>query len=67
MKNKIDIVKIKGILGLLLFLIILGKSAKFYNLSPDIRYWGGMIFFILCSFSAWLMQDWVKRWFGQDD
>jgi len=67
-KNKFDTVKIKGIIGLFLFLllIVLGKSARFYEISSDIRYWGGMIFLFIGAFSLFLMQDWIKRWFGQE-
>jgi len=67
MKSKFNIVKVKGICGLFLFLllIVLSKSARFYEISSDVRYWSGMIFLFLVGFSVFLMQDWVKEWFGQ--
>ena len=66
-KNSFDIVKIKGLIGifLLLVLLIAGKSARFFDLSSDERYWGGLIWMLFCGFCIWLAMDYVKRWFGQ--
>jgi len=66
-KKKFDIVKIKGIFGLflLILLLVLGKLAKFYEISPEIRYWSGMLILFLFGLVVWLIQDWIKRWYGQ--
>ena len=66
--KKIDIVKIKGITGIVLFLslIIIGKIAALSNISDSLRYWGGMLLLFLFGFSVWLIQDYSKRWFGQE-
>lgn len=67
--KKIDIVKIKGIIGIVLFLslIIIGKIATLSNLSDSLRYWGGMMILIIGSFSLWLSLDYFKVLFGQDN
>ena len=66
--KKIDIVKIKGITGIVLFLslIIIGKIAALSNLSDSLRYWGGMMILIIGSFSLWLCLDYFKVLFGKD-
>ncbi len=67
-KKKLDIVKLKGIFGLFLIisLLVLGKLAKFYEISSEMRNWMGMSLLFLGGFGVWLMQDWLKRLLGQD-
>lgn len=67
MKNKIDIVKIKGIIGIVLIIsmTVFVRLTNDYNLTSDERYWEGMFILFYFGFAAWLIQDYVKRWFGQ--
>ena len=66
-KNSYDIVKIKGIAGIILFilLIIFVKSATYYNLSfgNELEYLVATIFILFIGFSVWLSQDYFIRCF----
>ncbi len=66
-KNSFDIVKIKGLLGISLFIIlyILAKTYNLDHLTYNVKYWVELLGFLFSGFCIWLASDYVKRWFGQ--
>lgn len=57
---KLTIIKIKGIVGFLIFIILIVQAKISHLLTFDIPL---IIWFPLCIFSLWLMGDWFKTWF----
>ncbi|WP_421715824.1 hypothetical protein [Arcobacter arenosus] len=62
-KFNLNIVKIKGIIGLLIFiwLIVEVKISHIINFNLP-----SLVWIILMVFSIWLMGDWFKTWFQKN-
>ena len=69
MERKERIMKIKGYLGIFIFLtiIIIGKLAYKFELSYEIRYYSLFIFMFFLWLSLWLSTDLIKSWFHHKD
>ncbi len=66
-KNSFDIVKIKGLIGIILLIItyILAKNFNLDHLTYNEKYWVELLGLLFWGFCIWLSMDYVKRWFGQ--
>ena len=69
MKNREKIIKIKGYIGIFLFiaLIVFGKISYMFEISLEIRYYTVYIFLLLGALFLWLSMDLVKSWFNYKD
>jgi len=63
-KNKFDFVKLKGLIGIFLFIsiVVFAKVSKPY-LTSEMRYYIMYILLFLGGFSLWLATDYIKTWF----
>ncbi|WP_321311928.1 hypothetical protein [Halarcobacter sp.] len=64
--KKFNTTKIKGIIGLIIFIgtLLYMKIDKIYGSDPFDNYTTGFLILLpIGVFSLWLMNDWAKTWF----